>query len=146
MSKKFIQGLLLMFALSMSVGCAISPPYPFAKDEKTASMKFLNMSGAKMCRGGEFYQLAPPEGKSEALVPVGARISVGTYMSYSGYNVTYTCYPFLSFEPKEGVTYILHNGLRGDKCFVELVREDKKAETGVSFEPSIGPRDCFAKK
>lgn len=146
MPKKFIRGLLLTFAISMSVGCAISPPYPFAKDEKTASVKFLNMSGAKMCRGGEFYDLTPAEGKSVALVPVGERVSVGTYMSYGGYNVTYSCYPFLSFIPKEGETYILHNGLRSDRCFVELVREDGKVETGVSFEPSIGPRDCYAKK
>lgn len=144
MSKKFIPDVLLTFIFLILVGCAT--PYPFATDEKRASVKLLNMSSVTMCRGRELYRLTAAEGKSEVHVPVGERISVGTSMSYSGYNVTYSCNPFLSFLPKEGMTYILHNGLIGDKCFVELVQEDKKVETGVSFESSVGVRDCYAKQ
>lgn len=124
-------------------GCAINPPYVPAKEEKTAVVRLLGMSTLTMCKGGTFYDVSAQEAGGVAPVPAGERISVGSYMSYGGYNVTYSCYPFLSFVPKQGETYVVHSFLRGDRCFIELVREDKTKATGVTFEPSIGPRDCY---
>ncbi len=134
----------LLIAILILGGCATAP-YAFKPDEKTASIKLMNMGQAKFCRGGNFYGMPAVEGTNSALVPVSERISVGTYMQFQGYNVIHHCYPFLSFLPKAGEKYVLHNYIRDNKCFLELVREDGASATGVSLEPSVGPRDCFKK-
>ena len=99
-----------------------------------------------MCKDGSFYSLRAPEGTDAIPIPAGARITLGTYMSYSGYNVSYTCYPFLSFRAEAGRTYLIDNYVREKKCYVELVREDLSKESGVALESSVGPRDCYAKR
>lgn len=146
MLKSFFTKCLLIGVTLLLAGCVINPPYTFTPAEKTASLTLLNMSKATMCKDSEFYSIARPEGKTDAPIPTGERISLGTFMQYSGYNVTYTCYPFLSFIPKEGEKYILHNFVRNEKCYVELVREDNSTVTGVKYEQSLGPRNCFKKK
>lgn len=127
------------FALT---GCAFNPPYQFAADEKKASLKLYGMGTTSMCRAGKFYNLAPAENNTVS-IPVGERVSLGTYMYFDSYPVTYSCHPFLSFLPKAGESYVLDNMVRNGKCFVELAREDKTKATGVVLETSVGPRDCY---
>ena len=136
----------LVFVIATFGGCATNEPYVFSQGEKTASVKFLGMGRPSFCRSGKFYSFTPVENSSAVRIPVGERISVGTYMYFSGYNVSHSCYPFLSFMPKEGVTYVIDSNVRGNKCFVELVREDESKATGVGIEPSVGPRDCYKEK
>ena len=140
LSRKF----LLVLGLVLVTGCASNPPYPFTKEEKKAYLKGVN--NVAMCKDGSFYTVTTPEGAKAAPIPAGGRVSLGTYMSYSGYNVTYSCYPFLSFNPHESETYLINTFVRENKCYIELVREDQTKETGVAFEPSLGPRDCFVKR
>lgn len=144
MLKNGFQKSVFLISLLILGGCAT--PYPFTKEEKTASIKLMNMGKAEFCKSGNFYIMPAVEGTNSALVPTGERISIGTFMSFQGYNVIHHCYPFLSFLPKAGDKYVLHNYIRDNRCFVELVREDSTKATGVSLEPSVGPRDCFAKK
>lgn len=145
MRTKRAQTLFCALALLAISGCTTLSPYVPANDEKTASLRLLSTRSVAMCRAGTLYSVSAPDGGNVVRIPVGERISVGTYMSYEGYNVSYSCYPFLSFLPKEGETYVVHNFIRGNQCFIELVREDKTKPTGVVFEPSVGRRDCFKK-
>ena len=134
-----------MLCLLTLGGCVVYPPYPFAKAEKTASLKLMNMGKPSMCKGGSFYSVAA-DANGYVPVPAGERISLGTFMYFDGYMVSYSCSPYISFIPKEGEKYVMHDYIQGSKCFVEVVREDGGKATSVSFEPSLGPRDCFAKK
>jgi hypothetical protein len=143
MLKNTFQRSFLLITFLILGGCAT--PYPFAKDEKTASVKLMHMGDAKFCKAGNFYSMQPVEGTNAALVPAGERIDIGTYMSFHGYNVTHSCYPILSFSPIAGKSYVLHSYIRDTKCFAELVREDGASVTGISLEPSVGPRGCYKK-
>jgi hypothetical protein len=146
MHPSIISRSLLVVFVSMLAACAVTPPYTPTPNDKLATVQLAASSEATMCRNGELYKISAPAGTSEARIPSGERISLGTFMQYSGYNVTYSCYPFLSFVPKEGGKYVLHNFVQGDKCIVELVGLDDTRSTGVIFEPSIRPRDCFKAK
>jgi hypothetical protein len=137
---------LLIGCASLLSGCVTNEPYAFAEGEKAASIKFLGMGRISFCRTNQFYSFTPVENSDLVRVPVGERVSVGSFMHFSGYNVSYSCYPFLSFLPEEGKTYVIDNSIRGSKCFIEVVREDKSKATGVSLETSVGPRDCFLKE
>jgi hypothetical protein len=136
-SRKF----LLILSLVLLAGCATNPPYRFSNDEKKALLK--SKSDVSMCKDGKFYSLTTPKGADAIPIPAGGRITLGTPMHYSGYNVSYNCYPFLSFQAQEGGTYLIDSYVREKKCYIELVREDLSKESGVAFEPSIGSRDCF---
>nr|WP_315480447.1 hypothetical protein [uncultured Rhodoferax sp.] len=126
--------------------CAVTPPYTLKPDEKVASLQMITSSEVTMCRNSVFYKVPAPQDKTEARIPSGERISVGTYMQYGGYNVTYSCYPFVSFVPKEGEKYVLHNFVKGDQCFIEVAGLDGASPTGVKLEESARPRHCYKDK
>lgn len=136
---------LLVVSGLLVAGCATTQPYQFSSGEKNALLK--KGAGISMCKDGKFYRLPPVDGESATPIPAdGGRITLIAAMTYSGYNVTYSCYPSISFQPREGETYLVNSFVRGDKCYAELVREDLVQQTGVAFVPSIGPRDCFVQR
>ena len=125
-------------------GCG-SPIYKFAPDEESASIKLLYGDQITMCRDDQLYSLKASDNSNIVKVPIGKRVSVGTYMSYSGYNVTYRCMPFLSFLPEENAKYISDSNVINNKCYIDLVKESPNSNTGVSFENSLSKRDCYVK-
>lgn len=127
------------------LGCG-SPPYKFAADEKSASLKLLHGNQITMCRDNKLYSLKARDNSNTVKVPVGKRVSVGTYMSYSGYNMTYSCMPFLSFLPEEDAKYISDSNVVNNNCYIDLVKENPNSNTGVSFEGSLSKRDCYVTK
>lgn len=118
-------------------------PYAFAPDERYASVKLVLGDTISMCKDGKMYKLDTEMGKDVVRVPVGSRISIGTYMSYSGYNVTYTCNPFLSFSPVEGQHYITDSNVITDNCYIDIVKIDDSTKTGLAVDDTVGRRDCF---
>jgi predicted small lipoprotein YifL len=146
MRKIIISKYLIAMVVAPLAACSVTPPYPLKPDEKVATLKIIAAPEATMCRNSEYYKITTPQGKTEARIPSGERVSLGTFMQYSGYNVSYSCYPFVSFIPKEGEKYVLHNFVKGDKCYVEIVGLDGATSTGVKFEESIAPRHCYKEK
>jgi len=124
------------------IGC-VNPPYNFSPNEKSASIKLLFGNTLSMCRDNKLYRLTPTDDSKTVRVPTGKRVSVGTSMSYSGYNVTYSCTPFLSFLPEENTKYITDSNIINNNCHIDLVKENPTTRTGVSLEPSVSKRDCF---
>jgi hypothetical protein len=138
LSNKF----LLLLCIFMLASCATYAPYPFAQEEKRATITFFTIGKASMCKAGKIYNFSIIDGTNFAAVPAGERITIGTFMHFPEYAVSYKCFPMQSVIPIEGEKYVLHNYIRDDKCFLEIVREDSTAETGIRNEPSIGARDC----
>jgi hypothetical protein len=137
---------LLATAVLTLSACAVTPPYTLKPDEQVASLQMITSSEVTMCRNSAFYKVPAPQNKTDARIPSGERISLGTYMQYGGYNVTYSCYPFVSFVPKEGEKYVLHNFVKGDQCFIEVVGLDGATATGVKLEESARSRHCYKDK
>ena len=140
-----ISGLVPLLTLFIGA-CSVNPPYTFKPGEKTASLAMIDRTQVVMCKDSNFYNVKLAEGKKIAKIPAGERISIGAFMYYSGYQVSYSCYPFLSFIPSAGEKYIVHSAVISNKCMVELVREDNSRPTGVAFEESLGKRNCFKKE
>jgi hypothetical protein len=136
---------LMVLSVSLLAGCAAHDPYMFSKDEKQASLKLLSAGGVSMCKTGKLYKLAMPDGAQAAPIPVGGRVDFVSSMFFGDGHYSYTCFPAISFVPKESETYVLHGLVRNGRCFLEIVREDQSKETGLAFEPSIGPRTCYTR-
>lgn len=130
----------------LMTGCVVFPPYLAKPNEKTASVKLMGSVEAVFCKNSEFFSLPLEQNSDYVRVPANERITLETRLLYSGYNITYSCYPSLSFVPEEGGAYALHTYVREKKCFVELVREDNTTLTGIGIESSVDARNCFKKK
>lgn len=129
---------------ALLVGCAT--PYVPSAGETMVPVKVLGMGEPLMCKAGQVYGLSPDK-SGVALVPVGDRISVGSYMYFDGYMVSHSCRVWVSFIPKAGGSYVTNSGLGGtQRCFAELVVEDSTKETGVAFEPTAGRGACVPAK
>ena len=133
-----------MFGMAAVLAACGAVPYQPGPNEVLAPVKLVGLGSPRMCMDGKLYSLSAD--KSETVkVPVGQRITLGSYMYFDGYNVSFSCMPQLSFMPQAGLSYVSNAGLRDQRCFVELVREDASRETGVAPEPSLGPPQSCAK-
>ncbi len=120
------------------------PVYQPTAGETLVSVKLLANTTVQLCKDNVKYSLNQDATGQAVQVPVGGRIDLNSYMYFTGYNVSYTCFPVLSFIPQAANTYVLDTGLRDNKCYIELVKEDKSIDTGVSIDTSVaGPSGCF---
>lgn len=134
--------LLCASAAVLLAACNSLPVYqPTAGD---ATISFVGMGRPAFCSKGTSYQLdvVEADGYRTAKVPVGARVTLWSGMSFQGYQVISSCAPVLAFTPVSGGSYIVNAGLDSGKCFIELVREDKSRDTGVALEMSMTRPGC----
>jgi hypothetical protein len=136
---------LCMVAATLVTACGVVPYQPTPQDV-LVPVKLVGMGSPRMCRDGKFYSLTTDAAGDTVRVPAGQRITFGTYMYFDGYNVSYSCLPQLSFVPEAGRSYVSNSGLRDQRCFVELVREDVSRDTGVAPELSLGAPYCAPAK
>lgn len=124
-------------------GCMTT--YVAAPDEKMVTVRSVGAGRPQLCKDGKLYWAPEASGVPDGIsVPAGQRLTLGSYLSSSGYQVIHYCRPFLSFVPEPGKSYVMNAALDGDgRCAVELVREDVTRNTGVAVEPSIGRPVCF---
>jgi hypothetical protein len=138
--KKTLFSSITRLALLLVAGCA-TDSYKISKNESSAKIK--TSKHITMCKKNNYYSLSPTSDNQAYEIPANERISIGSitnYTDYSGLNLS--CFPLLSFIPKEGEMYIMDTYISGNKCYIELVREDKTKETGVVVEASIGADNC----
>lgn len=140
--KNIFPSILFIGLFIQLVGC--TPRYVFSPEEKTAAVKILMNDGqVNMCRDGKLYSLKIDHETGKALIPTGKRVALLKSVQYSGYQTTFSCYPRLGFTPKDGETYITDMNLIGNRCLLELVKENDSTDSSVELEPSLGQADCF---
>ena len=129
---------LLGAVLVVSLGSGCAGPYQPSANDVMVPVKYMGWGSPSMCKDGKLYNLHRAENSDAYQVPSGQLIAFGTRMHSSGYNVSYTCSPWLAFIPEAGRIYVANGGLVSQgRCFIELVREDETKETGVALEPSV---------
>lgn len=130
------------FVLAALGGCVST--YEPAPNEEMATIRSIGFGRPQICKDGQMFWAPPAKDVADGVsVPAGRRVTVGTHISDAGYQVVHFCRPFMSFQPEAGKTYLMNSGLSGNgRCFIELVREDVAADTGVSVERSLGAPYC----
>lgn len=127
-------------SLALLGGCA-TPPYSPAKGEKTAPVALAGTGTLTLCRGAERFQLWAKKGVVQ--VPVGAPVQIASRMEVGGGNVNWICTSAVEFTPEPDIAYVFNDGLvSGNRCFVELVRQDAAASNGVVIEPTAKRGTC----
>jgi hypothetical protein len=99
-----------------------------------------------ICEKGEYYKLPIAQDKQAFEMPANSRVTLGVILSHSDLTgMTASCFPHISFIPKSGATYLMEAFIKGNLCYLDLVREDKTKEAGVIVEPSIGGDYCHVR-
>jgi len=124
--------------------CSTLPTYRAPSGQPLATVKVMGLGESRVCVDGKWHapDLSDLDGVRAFNVAANQRITMGTFMSYQGYNVISTCRPAISVIPRASTTLILNSGLDGNRCFIEAVRENNDVDTGVSLETSLGAPQC----
>lgn len=127
-------------------GCVAT--YVPKPDETMVTVRTVGYGRPQLCKNGEFFWAPEATDVSDGVrVPAGQRLTFGSHISYSGYQVIHYCRPFLSFIPKSGQIYVMNSALDGDgKCTIELVREDASSKNGLAIEYSVDRSNCSVRK
>jgi hypothetical protein len=129
---------LSVLALAAAAACVTSrPPYTFAPGEAQARV-FLVGDGHVLLLENQRFYTAPAEPDSRyALIPATGPIGLGQLMRFGGYHVSTSCFPMVAFLPQPDASYAADASVIGDRCVLELVREDGTTRTGVRVEPTV---------
>ncbi|WP_437755732.1 hypothetical protein [Sorangium sp. So ce1389] len=137
MVKGWLERSLLVCGAMVLAGCGSSldrPRYPFAKNEKAATIIFQNFEEGDrmtMYNGSQSYEISPVDGSNTALVPAGKSISIGALVFRRFSGRSYWCVPAVGFAPEEGKFYGLTLFIEFPECRLEVdpcVSEDSPAD------------------
>lgn len=135
--------LIVVAAIVLLSACA-NPPYKFTQGEPYALIKPVEGQTWSICSAGKYYDLRPDQKTRMMKVPAGKKIVLMNYAYFSGYQVSYSCYPAIGFTPQENKTYIgdLMIGMTG--CNIGLAEEDASKATGLGPVKTLGTASCPA--
>jgi hypothetical protein len=125
-------------------GCA-NPPYKFTPDEPVAFIKPVEGQTWSFCKDGKMYGLTKTSKSPRMKVPANKKIVLTNSAVFSGYQVSYSCYPMIGFTPEAGKTYVSDLTITMSGCGLGLAEEDVSSETGLKPVLSIGAPYCPAK-
>lgn len=133
---------MVMLALLACVlaGCAGLPPYKPAAGAALVDVKLSpNMRNDTMtlCVSGSCYRAYPSEGHLK--IPAGERVALFRNYVAGGYQVTYSCYPGVSFQTRANLAYYADFEIRADRCGFWVFRLDPSSRIGIAFEPTERP-------
>lgn len=122
-------------------GCFITP-YKHPSGQPAARINVKAANSPFLCTKGKQYSLTAGQ-SGYTKIPANERVTIGSNFTASGYNVTYSCAPRISFEPKEGELYYQDFEIESNRCMAFVYREVDINPAGVDFEPSVGAAgDC----
>jgi len=129
-----------MGAALFSIGCASLPPYqaPPKTDPGAAILDLSRIPSGSICTNGVLYAFNNSREK-ELAVPTGGRIGISSYVMMADYQVTYSCYPGLSFKPEAGKQYLLNVEIEDQKCRLEIYQKGAQNRTGLALVPGVLP-------
>jgi hypothetical protein len=128
-------------AAALLAGCASLSPYPFQPGEATAVVNLTDVPSPWFCVGGTNYKFAPDK-QQRALVPVGKRIAVNSFVYLSGYQSYWTCTVGMSFVPDADHRYLVNLEMRDQACRLEVYREGADNRIGLDLEPTFDQPYC----
>lgn len=130
----------VMGAALLSVACAGLPPYqaPSKSDPGSAIVDFSRIPSGSICTNGVLYAFNNSREKEQA-VPTGGRVGISSYVMMADYQVTYSCYPGLSFKPEAGKQYLLNVEIEDQKCRLEVYEKGAPNRTGLALVPNVLP-------
>lgn len=130
----FFAGAMLLLA-----ACTTLPPYraPAASAE-TAVVDVSRIDPSAICVDGKLYKLDAVPGK-KLQVPTDTRVALHSFVYISDYNMNYSCYPGVSFQPKPGAEYLMNLEMDSRACVLEVYRKDSELPVGLALELSEGP-------
>lgn len=129
-----------MGAALFSIGCASLPPYqaPSKTDPGSAILDLSRIPSGSICTNGVLYAFNNSREK-ELAVPTGGRVGISSYVMMADYQVTYSCYPGLSFKPEAGKQYLLNVEIEDQKCRLEIYQKGAQSRTGLALVPGVLP-------
>jgi len=127
-------------AALFTIGGASLPPYqaPPKTDPGAAILDLSRIPSGSICTNGVLYAFNNSREK-ELAVPTGGRIGISSYVMMADYQVTYSCYPGLSFKPEAGKQYLLNVEIEDQKCRLEIYQKGAQNRTGLALVPGVLP-------
>lgn len=132
--------LLAMAGAMLLSGCSSLPRYvPPSADLPQATVDVSLLPQPSVCVAGKLYSANKgPDGRI-SVPATGARVAIHSFVYIDDYNVSYSCYPGISFRPEEGAGYTTRVEIEDQKCRLEVYREGAKNRVGLDLVESIGP-------
>jgi hypothetical protein len=131
----------LTLSLYVAILTSCATPYKPMQGESHAKINLNDLNNPWMCLYGKTYSLDSDK-NGYATIPANTRVTIGNNHVIAGYNVTYSCYPAISFVPKVNNKYYANFELRNERCMVEVYREGAPNRIGLKVEPSIEAPLC----
>lgn len=118
-------------------GCVGLPSYQPPAGAAMVDVKLSpNMRNDTMtlCVEGKCYTAHPSDGHLK--VPAGERVTLFRNYVAGGYQVTYSCYPGVSFQTRADLGYYADFEIRANRCGFLVFRLDPTRRVGIAWEPS----------
>jgi len=87
-----------------------------------------------LCVDATCYTAHPRKGHLQ--VPVGHDVTIFRNFVAGGYQVTYSCYPGMRFQPQADLAYYADFEIRADRCGFWIFRLDPSSRVGIAFDPT----------
>ncbi|MFZ6680073.1 hypothetical protein [Undibacterium sp. Tian12W] len=143
-----MRGKQLIFCLvtmATLVGCSNIPMFSPDPKTKMTNIRVMNFGQYEICQKGKRYRLPLKWGAGDEMsiqVPTGDVIGLAVFKYEIEYKRSSSCMPGFDFRPMENQSYVMNNGVHGNKCFAEIVRIDGSKDRGISLEPNMTEYSC----
>jgi hypothetical protein len=133
----------VLAAFSLLSACQTFPAYKVAQSGDMATVDVSRAAVTVLCTGGKGYSVPSMRG-GKLLIPADSgRVTLYSFIYLADYNVSYSCSPGLSFQPKAGEEYLFNIELEDQRCLPELYRKVDGNRIGLAFEDTLaGPGSC----
>lgn len=107
-------------------------------------VRLLDPGTPSICIDGQHMGLSETTNGTvrRVLVPAGKRITLHSGVYKNNGVVSAGCSVGVSLIPEAGTRLVLQTNLAGQRCFVNIVREDATTATGVAPEPTLARPQC----
>lgn len=141
MFRRSVKHLVLLSSAVWLMSCAFIPTYKLSENQNYSRVNLKELSNAWVCVNKKKYGLKK-EDDGYAKVPSDVRLTIGSIHSWSGYNITYSCEPSVSFVPVGGQKYYINWAIREERCYVEVYREGAQNRVGLDIVDTISGYRC----
>jgi hypothetical protein len=144
--KRVIDVIAMLAVVSACTTSSVMPgadPLPRDGDLATAKLNTRSAGTEWLCVDHRRHPLVP-DANGYALLPAGARVTIGSDAAAPGRTGGRTCLASASFVPKAGQSYFLGFEAQGGRCAAFVYREVRTNRIGLGLESSLEPAaDCL---
>ena len=130
-------------AVTVLAGCQTFPRYTAPQGSDTATVDVSRANVTVLCADGKGYTVSTPPGRKLSVPTNLGRVTLYSFIYLADYNVSYSCQPGLSFQPKAGEEYLFNIELEDQMCLPDLYRKEEGSRVGLAMEASVArPGAC----